>query len=175
MRNVIWFIIFLIFAFFINVIFFYISADYREFLQSFKEDKVITDDKPRIDDNIENDFTIEEKVDTEEDLAIVAPSNKNEEIFEKNDNNKVEIKGEVVLGKNYKDILTLFESYNLKELEINTTLFDVTTEYPDNYIEYYSKELTLYFFPTKTYNEVRDIFKVLEYELPFTINEINNF
>jgi hypothetical protein len=63
----------------------------------------------------------------------------------------------------------------LKELEINTSLFDITTEYPDNYIEYYSKWLTLYFFPTKTYNEIYDIFSVLEYELPFTLNPVNNF
>jgi hypothetical protein len=71
--------------------------------------------------------------------------------------------------------LKIFSSYDLKELEINTTLFDITTEYPDSYIEYYSKGLTLYFFPTRTYNEIYDIFKVLEYELPFKINPVNNF
>ncbi|MDR3150867.1 MAG: hypothetical protein LBU14_04670 [Candidatus Peribacteria bacterium] len=60
-------------------------------------------------------------------------------------------------------------------MEINTTLFDITTEYPDNYLEYYSKELTLYFFPTKKYSEVYDIFDTLRHELPFTINETNNF
>ncbi|MDR1988018.1 MAG: hypothetical protein LBQ24_04675 [Candidatus Peribacteria bacterium] len=54
-------------------------------------------------------------------------------------------------------------------------MFDITTEYPDNYIEYYSKELTVYFFPTRTYNEIYNIFKVLEYELPFKMNPLNNF
>jgi hypothetical protein len=60
-------------------------------------------------------------------------------------------------------------------LELNSNLFDITDEYPDNYFEYYSKDLTLYLFPTKTYKEVYDIFSILKDELPYNINEINNF
>jgi len=81
----------------------------------------------------------------------------------------------VILWKNYIDILDLFTNYDLQELELNTNLFDITSEYPDNYLEYYSKDLTLYFFPTKNYKDVYDIFSVLEYELPFKINELNNY
>jgi len=51
----------------------------------------------------------------------------------------------------------------------------LTDEYPDNYFEYYSKDLTLYLFPTKNYNDIKGIFNVLSYDLPFSINEINNF
>jgi len=58
---------------------------------------------------------------------------------------------------------------------MNSNLFDLTDEYPDNYFEYYSKDLVLYFFPTKTYNELVDIFSVLDDELPFTLNKLNNF
>lgn len=171
MRNIIWFIIFLIFTFFINVIFFYVSDDYRDFLKWFKKTEKIEESLEEQNTNIEN-YNI---LDEEDDLATIAPNNKNEEIFVQNEDNKVEIKKEVVLWKNYRDILKLFDSYDLKELEINTALFDITTEYPDNYIEYYSKELTVYFFPTRTYNEIYNIFKVLEYELPFKMNPLNNF
>jgi hypothetical protein len=60
-------------------------------------------------------------------------------------------------------------------LEINSNLFDLTDEYPDNYFEYYSKDLTLYIFPTKTYTDLYDIFSVLSNELPFSLKEVNNF
>jgi hypothetical protein len=33
----------------------------------------------------------------------------------------------------------------------------------------------LYFFDTKRYNEVYDIFEVLAYDLPFTTNKVDNF
>lgn len=175
MRNVILFIIFLIFTFFINVVFFYVSEDYRNFLQNIKTEKIIINSSDTEKKHEQENILDEEIYENDEDLTIIKPNDKNEEIFDVSDDKKVEIKEEVVLWKNYREIQKLFSSYDLKELEINTNLFDVTTEYPDNYIEYYSKELTLYFFPTKTYREVYDIFKVLEYELPFSINEVNNF
>jgi len=51
----------------------------------------------------------------------------------------------------------------------------LTDEYPDDYYEYYSKDLTLYFFTTKSYEEVKNIMEVISYEVPYKINEINNF
>jgi hypothetical protein len=174
MRNVIWFIVFLIFTFFVNVVFFYVSEDYRNFLKWFKSEEIVKEvweEKPI---QVQRDDDILEIV-KEDDLTTIAPNNKNEEIFTQKEDNKVEVKKEIVLWRNYRDILKLFTNYDLKELEINTALFDITTEYPDNYIEYYSKGLTIYFFPTRSYNEIYDMFKVLEYEFPFKINPINNF
>jgi len=81
----------------------------------------------------------------------------------------------VILWKNYQNILSLFSKYDLKKIELNSNLFDLTNEYPDDYFEYYSKDLTLYFFPTKKYNEVYDIFHVLKFELPIELNKVNNF
>jgi|TARA_Y100001960_G_scaffold324040_1_gene403572 hypothetical protein len=69
----------------------------------------------------------------------------------------------------------MFSQYDLKKIELNSNLFDLTNEYPDDYFEYYSKDLTLYFFPTKRYNEVYDIFHVLTFELPIELNKVNNF
>lgn len=172
MRNTILFIIFLIFSFLINVIFYYVSDDYRDFLKNLKNDELIIKEKPSF---INDDFSKKEEKKIDENIEIIKPNNENSIIFNKLDDNKVEIKSNVSLWKNYLDILDLFLNYDLQELELNTNLFDITSEYPDNYLEYYSKDLTLYFFPTKNYKDVYDIFSVLEYELPFKINELNNY
>ena len=104
----------------------------------------------------------------------IVPKNLNNHNDLKTTNN--EIKKEIILWSNYRKVLNLFKSkYDLKEIEINSTLFELTDEYPDHYIEFYSKELTIYFFTTKTYNQVYEIFNYLQDSLPFSVNEINNF
>jgi hypothetical protein len=83
---------------------------------------------------------------------------------------------ETILWKNYRDILDKFEKfYDLDKIEVNTNLFEITDEYPDLYYEYYSPELTLYFFTTKQYLEIYDIFEYLQNDLPFVVNKVNNF
>ena len=193
MRNTILFIIFLIFSFLINVIFYYISADYRFFLKNLKKNEltieeqsdflnddfsyntknVVENEDDKISDEIEKSEIDDIKLD--DNIEIVKTSNENNLIFSDDKDNKVKIKNNVSLWKNYKDILDIFSNYDLQALELNTNLFDITDEYPDNYLEYYSKELTLYFFPTKTYKEVYDIFSVLEFEIPFKMNAANSF
>lgn len=174
MRNLIIFIIFLIFSFFINVVFYYVSPDYRDLLKNIKKENVIKMES-NLNDKDEKKFN-SRSLEWDKDIWIVKDSDKNSDIFDKSEKwNSADVKDSIVLWKNYRDVLDLFSSYDLQRLEINTSLFDVTNEYPDNYIEYYSKDLTVYFFPTKTYSQVYDIFKVLEYELPFTLNNANNF
>ena len=193
MRNTILFIIFLIFSFLINVIFYYISADYRFFLKNLKKNELTIEEQSnflnddfsyntkKVDENEDDKITDENEkseiddIKLEDNIEIVKTSNENNLIFSDDKDNKVKIKNNVSLWKNYKDILDIFSNYDLQALELNTNLFDITDEYPDNYLEYYSKELTLYFFPTKTYKEVYDIFSVLEFELPFKMNAANNF
>lgn len=172
MRNAILFIIFLIFSFFINVVFYYISDDYRLFLKNIKNDSNIS----KIDDSFLPIKSQEiEKIDIiDNDIEIVKPSDENDVIFNNTDN-KVQIKSGISLWKNYIEILDIFSGYDFQELELNTNLFDITDEYPDNYLEYYSRDLTLYFFPTKWYKDLYNIFSVLEFELPFKINETNSF
>lgn len=169
MRKVIVFLIFLIIIFIVNILFYFVSDDYREFLKNLKNKENTT---VSLDEKAFNDIPQLEVSDSEK----IVPSTKNEEIFTLEDSKwKVELKNEVVLWKNYQDIIDIFSVYNLNKLEINSSLFDITNEYPDNYFEYYSADLTLYLFPTKTYRDLADIFTVLSDELPFTINEVNNF
>jgi len=171
MRKIIIFIIFLISIFTINLIFYFISDDYRFFLKKIKnQDEVVyLEEKEYTDDNEVAESVLE-------DAEVVNTNKSNNRIFEiKEDTWEATLKKEVVLWKNYQIILKLFSIYKLKKLEVNSNLFDITDEYPDNYFEYYSKDLTLYLFPTKNYNDLLDIFSVLKNELPIEINEVNNF
>jgi len=70
--------------------------------------------------------------------------------------------------------LNLFNEYKLKKLLVHPSLFDMTTEYPDEYFEYYSENLTLYIFSTKNYKEVVNIFEAFATELPFLLNKTNS-
>ena len=132
MRNTILFIIFLIFSFLINVIFYYISADYRFFLKNLKKNEltieeqsdflnddfsyntknVVENEDDKISDEIEKSEIDDIKLD--DNIEIVKTSNENNLIFSDDKDNKVKIKNNVSLWKNYKDILDIFSNYDLK-------------------------------------------------------------
>ncbi len=169
MKKLIIITIFLISIFIVNLTFYFLSEDYRFFLKKIKnKDEVVYLEEKKYDDTLEQEIL--------EEAEVAYTDKENEEIFEIEEELWVaELKKEVSLWKNYTNILDLFSIYNLNKLEMNSNLFDLTDEYPDNYFEYYSKDLVLYLFPTKTYREVYDIFTVLSAELPYKINEVNNF
>lgn len=86
-----------------------------------------------------------------------------------------QVEQEIYLWKEYLKVLDLFNKYETYKIKIHTSLFDLTNEYPNDYFEYYSEQVTLYFFPIGSYDKMYEIFNVLTYDLPFTINEVNNF
>jgi len=163
--NIITRIIFIIFVIFVlNIILYSFSKDYRFFIKKIKNnDEVVYIEGKQINDKINT--PINEKVEKVNSIPKI----------EKKKNENELLKKEVILWKNYKDILYDFSKYRLVKLDLESNLFDLTNEYPDKYYEYYSPELTLYFFTTKNYEEVRDIMRVISYELPYKINEVNNF
>ncbi len=67
------------------------------------------------------------------------------------------------------------DSYELSQIEDPSSLFDITTEYPDPYYTWYNEDISVYIFSTKSYQQVKNIFLVLSEELPFSVNEVNNF
>lgn len=153
---------FFIFLFSINIIFYYVSDDYKFFLKKIKNpDEIIHEHTAEINDEYKVDFSDDENFITKVKTPI-------KYLLDDENTN-------VVLWKKYKDIINLFSEYELKEIAISNLLFDITNEYPDEYYEFYSKDFRIYFFPTKNYNSVLDIFNVLELELPIEINEANNF
>lgn len=171
-------IFFIIIVFILNISFYYISEDYRFFIKKIKNsDDVVYLDTKDINDEIKK---IEEKIEIEENKKqspTTKPSPKNKNTIEEIPREKepIEIKKEIILWKNYKIILDAFSKYTLEKLEMNSNLFDLTDEYPDPYYEYYSKDLTLYLFTTKSYNDVKDIINIISYDVPYKINEVNNF
>lgn len=172
MRRIIHVLLFVVFIFLLNLIFYFVSDDYKEFIKQVKTGEKPTDQHSTFPDDItvtqpeqslEDD---EENIIDSTDALPYQPSA--EDTFIPQESKKV-------LGKNYQIILEGFSKYNFDEIELTTNLFDITNEYPDDYYEFYSKDLTLYFFDTKTYSEVKDIFDVLSYDVSFSVNEVDNF
>ena len=73
------------------------------------------------------------------------------------------------------EFVQAFSPFNLKQLETHTNIFGVTTEYPDPYYEWYSAGVSIYILSTKSYSEVKSIFETLAFELPYSLNTVNNF
>lgn len=172
MKNIILFILFIVGIFILNISFYYSSENYRDFLKRVKNESKKQENTLSEEDLIKSNssyfsWKIEEKKERED-------SDKNEKI-KTNENKNTDLKQEVKLWKWYQSILEMFWEYNLSLLEVNANLFDLTNEYPDSYYEFYSPKITLYFFTSKTYEQVYDIFNVLQTELPFKINKTNNF
>lgn len=193
MRNFLYIVFFLIASFVLNIFVYYFSSDYRDFLKNIKGienelntwDLVVNTDlkvdiksiwTKKNDENLEKE---NKKLEREEEYIMDSSSIYATWTINKDDNSsKVEyisVIEELKMTKVEEDLLTKFREYSLKEVELHPRLFDLTSEYPDNYFEYYSDYLTLYFFGNKPYINIKDIFDVLTYELPFTVNEVNNF
>ncbi len=173
MRRIIHVLLFVVFIFLLNILFYFVSDDYKKFIKQVKtweKNTQTTSGFPNdvnIVDNVDEVIKeIQEDTQDSTDISTIKPNA--EETFTSNNSEKV-------LGKNYQVILSGFSEYSFEKIELTTNLFDITNEYPDEYYEFYSKDLTLYFFDTKTYNEVKDIFNVLSYDVSFDINEVNNF
>lgn len=86
-----------------------------------------------------------------------------------------EVEKKVILSDIWEELLDKFSSFKLTKAEIHSSLFDITTEYPDDYIEYISKDFIFYYFPTRNYDTIVDIFEAISFDLPFSINKLNNF
>lgn len=172
MKNIVLLILFLVTSFIINIVFYYNSDNYKNFLKSIKNDEtVLLWDK--------NTWTGWIQEPQSKNIKALIDKNKKNDVGTKNKEvvkeQKIQPKQEIKLWKNYQDILKIFSKYKLEKLDINTNLFDITNEYPDNYLEYYSRDVSLYFFPTKDYASVLEIFEVLQLELPIEVNKVDNF
>jgi len=194
MNKKIYIIFFILLWFILNIFFYIFSENYRYFMQSLKYD----DNKYKVDDRFKIKIPIKEENKKQDNETIFSwlkenfwentknkkqSKDKSEKKSIKNKKNNIEEKKveyiekreDLKLTKIENNILNNFKKYKLKKVELHPRLFDLTDEYPDKYFEYYSKNITLYFFGNKSYNEIKDIFDVLSYELPFKINEVNNF
>lgn len=72
-------------------------------------------------------------------------------------------------------VINAFWDYKFKRLLVHPSLFDMTTEYPDEYYEYYSDPVTLYVFSWKSYRQIVSIFEAFATQLPFLLNKTDSF
>lgn len=175
MRKLIIILIVFVIFFITNLILFNFSDDYKFFVKKVKDpEKVVyveKDDKSLIDEITKDQKEIKTWTKT-----IINTWSIND--LDKKDTKNISNSWQILLWEQYQKILDYFSDYNLWKLEILTDerLFDVTDEYPDEYYEYYSKDLTLYLFTTKSYNDVLDIFNVISTtdSSIFSVNESNS-
>lgn len=75
------------------------------------------------------------------------------------------------------EIVSKFQEswFELLEKEERDDLLDVAREYPDDYIQYGNNNFDLYILSTRTYSQVENLFRVLEDEMPFTLNKTDSF
>ena len=160
-------------VFVVNIWLYSASEGYRSFLKSFKNEEeisIVNDDYIIEKDEIVSSFedNLEKKVDLWKtvkqevgNIVEVTPENKPAK--------------QLVMSEYEKEILFLFKDYNLTKLYSHWDLFELTDEYPDEYFEYYSPDVTLLMFSTKSYQEVKIILQTIWGLENFWINEVDNF
>ena len=179
---------FVLWVFCINMFFYFASSDYRHVLRVLKQDFVETEANisPEFDALLENAHIVyTSPTSLQESLPLDSfPSDFLLEEWEEEAENGENMRDtwevigrkEIVLWRKYQDIIWVFSSYyDLQKIEFNSSLFELTTEYPDYFYEYYHRDVTLYLFPTRTYEQIFYIFEYLSMSLPFSLNEVNNF
>ncbi len=194
MWKIIWTLSILITIFLLNLWFYYFNEDYRFFIKKMKnsDDVIYIDDNLKIDDednfkDNNKDLNLDKDVEQQEESVTVWIDTIDDkwsfgfwEDYVEYKNNELEkeeqeLKKEIVMSDVWKEFLNNLYAYKLSKIEVHSSLFDITTEYPDDYIEYISPDLIFYYFPGKSYNSILDIFKAISFDLPFTIKETNNF
>jgi hypothetical protein len=181
MRTAILLLVWLMFTLLGNIIAYSVSEDYRFFVKKIKYPwEVVYENTQQVDDServilVENDSETTTTIDSnivivgQEGFTFLDAIWRKEDIWDED-----ESLPELTFREN--EIIEKFKDKFVLSNDISTTsLFDITTEYPDEYHEYFNKHMSLYIFSTKTYEQVYSIFDVLTYELPYSINETNNF
>lgn len=179
MRILISFLALIIILLICNIVAYTISEDYRFFLKKMKyQEDVVYEEDNSIDDTSRH--SIKETINEEGKKQVEVEEIKDTtgiffiENITKNTEDTKE-RGELLLDE--KKIKKLFEEkFILRENEeADEKLFGLTWEYPEIYREYQNSHFTLYMFIGKGYTDVQKILEVLSYELPYELNEVNNF
>lgn len=161
----------------VNIIAYSLSEDYRFFLKKLKyQEEVVYDSQVSVDDTnrMEVIDTTPEKVIETQTIQTSGTGFTFLDVL----SGKKDISWEeasVKLTPEHLQFLDLFEAFDIKQTSSQESLFGLTWEYPDTYYEFEGEDIVVYVFPTKTYSEVLKIFRVLEYEAPFTLNETGSF
>lgn len=179
MRKIVFILFIATLLFSINLVFYILSEDYRFFVKKIKySDTIVYENIESVSDE-NNVLALPQTLEVVQDTPVGEPEtvvvDQSSLQFLEPLTRETVSEEPLVMTKTEEEILEIFSSFELRELEKHASLFDITTEYPDDYFEYYSQDLVLYFFSTKSYSEIYDIFDILSEELPYDLNEVNNF
>ena len=170
-----------------NIIMYFLNEDYRFFIEKIKhQDEIINNNNFFIDDSVllknekevlnisweydtwENDDYIDDYIDEYIDsLEFLESTVLSRDV----DIDEVEI----IPSEESLEIVSHLKNFNLINTQPEIYLFWITNEYPDPFLQWFWNDVTLYFFSTKTYKNLYDIFDILSFYLPISLNEINNF
>ncbi len=160
-------------VFIVNIWLYSASENYRSFLKGFKNEKsasIVNDDYIIEKDGIET--RLEDDLNKKVELWSVVEEKQWEIVTIKQEIQEVK---RLKMSEYEKEMLFLFKDYNFTKLYSHSALFELTDEYPDEYFEYYSPEVTLIMFSTKSYQEVKVILQTIWGLENFSINEVDNF
>lgn len=169
--------------FILNILLYYTSENYREFLQNIKREQIVEEvnDRYKIKE-IEIEKSLEEELNEkiiQNKEIINLEFDSKDTLIEKINFVQKKVDKNIEMSDFSNEFLEKFFNKYWKntfvELKENLNLMEITNEYPDKYFEFYNDKLTVYFFPTKKYNEVREIFEIESDGSFFTINELDNF
>ncbi len=182
MRYIISLLLFLILLLWANIFAYIVSEDYRFFVKKIKyKQEIVYENNGNIDDS-ERIIIVEENNNTITDFSpdsIATTSTEGFTFLDVLSGESLEKKEDKALRDLTRDEISFIAEFEkkfvLEKRQSFSSLFDITTEYPDDYHEYANKHISIYVFPTKNYDEIYNIFDVLRYEVPYTLNETNNF
>lgn len=177
-RKLLYFLFFIFFVFITNVFLYYQNEEYRDFVKKIKGEEIIVDDvytwvytaRP---EDVEYKEEEEEITEWEMELGIIKEESWTWEIVEEKEEIVEEEKASMTSQDNA--ILKEFSFLQLKRVFNRRALFDLTEEYPDEYFEYTNDETSIYFFVSRNYDDLVDIFNALSLELPFKLNKTDSF
>lgn len=160
-----------------NVFAYILSDDYKFFLKKIKyQDEIVYQWSWEIDDReqliiIDNpdSWDVEQaQIIVPQDITFLEALSWKRENIDSNRLPNITPQEELIL-----DLLR--ENFVLRESEeIGESLFGITDEYPDEYREYNNAHMSFYMFSSKRYDAVKKIFEVLTFDLPISLNEVNN-
>ena len=192
MRNLIYVFLVFVLVFFLNLLLYIYVDAYRNWIKVLKYWDVLNEQSWWVDDSY-NVNSIEDTLwsgsKLEKDLLLdlwiwneltaeKITWNSDAEVSELKEKPVVrEIRKKLELSQTAKLVLQKFKEDDFELLEQNDKddLLDIAWEYPDDYLQYYRVWADVYILATRTFDEVKDIFEVLEYEMPFSLNRVNNF
>lgn len=177
MKNIILILTCIIVGFLFNIFLYAASDTYRDFIKWVKYQET---EAPSEEKNVKQEKIIQIQKEEEEKKQEEAFLEARQKLEAQTGTDFLEIqpkttKPEIKLDAYDEYFFSLFDAYNLVEENRNRNLLWITDEFPDPYFEKKNNFLHLYSFPTKNFEEIKEIFETLALSLPIELNYVNNF